>query len=283
MEAPRGLLGYKSMKIGYGGTVKVLYDGRPDMGAHVIVSGQGCAAVRDRGDFREFLQAWLREGAKVTKLHLAIDDQAGYSPTFQQLEGLLRTKQCTTHWKVGRKMDSFGIGGEGEKDGNTLYAGSQQSESYLRVYDKRAERLARGELAADLPESWTRWEFAFQKDKAHAAAVVLADHGWEAAVGLLRSCIEFKHGPQPANVSRWKVAKWWEQLTEAAKRAFELPGREPVTVDKALAYLAKQVAPTMAYLVKALHGEIGWFEDMLSNGSMRLSARHRQALALGAT
>ena len=71
--------------------------------------------------------------------------------------------------------------------------GSRQSETYLRVYDKRMEAAGKGNTVEG---PWVRWELEFKKDRAQLCIDLFAHLSldeWRAfTVGLLKSCISFR-------------------------------------------------------------------------------------------
>jgi DNA relaxase NicK len=59
----------------------------------------------------------------------------------------------------------------GVRTGETLYFGSRESQSMLRVYDKRLELQAKGR--EDAASYGVRWEMEFKQDRAQACAKAL--------------------------------------------------------------------------------------------------------------
>ena len=97
--------------------------------------------------------------------------------------------QCVTRAAQVRHIVSNLTHGDGATTGETMYFGSPQSQTLLRIYDKRLELQSKGQ------ENWqeygTRWELELKKDRDEqcARAVATLDEAdWkELVIGLLRS------------------------------------------------------------------------------------------------
>ena len=108
--------------------------------------------------------------------------------------------QCVTRAAQVRHIVSNLTHGDGATTGETMYFGSPQSQTLLRIYDKRLELQSKGQ------ENWqdygTRWELEFKKDRAEQCARALAtldEADWkEFVIGLLRSYVDFRQIPKDA-------------------------------------------------------------------------------------
>lgn len=103
-------------------------------------------------------------GLTCTRLDLARDVTSNLTPAWlwkARQEG--RTRSLWRRWKW---IDEGGTG-------QMVRCGGKESETALRVYDKRAELLAKGERCP-FPRL-TRWELVLRGDRAHAAFLALAD------------------------------------------------------------------------------------------------------------
>jgi phage replication initiation protein len=102
--------------------------------------------------------------------------------------------QCVTRAAQVRHIVSNLTHGTGATTGETMYFGSPQSQTLLRIYDKRLELQSKGQ------ENWqeygTRWELELKKDRAEQCARALAtldEADWkELVIGLLRSYVDFR-------------------------------------------------------------------------------------------
>lgn len=134
-----GLNGYKD-RLFYDG-ISIMYNGREDMGICVQFSGQGCRTFETYGSgdfdsiFREILDNYSDtaedRNMNITRLDVAYDD----------FERLIDIKQvlsdCQSGNFVSRCVDwSVTVGNKG----CTINHGSNRSNVYIRIYDKKAEQ-----------------------------------------------------------------------------------------------------------------------------------------------
>lgn len=133
---------------------------RPEMGVHLAFGGRALRACAEGGHPATELMQWMmNEGAKITRLDLAIDvfdveiDPAALAAAARVPNAPGSAKK----WRVWR----------GEDEGCTAYIGSRKSEKFLRIYDKAAE-------TGDKSRPWTRFELELKGDAARAAANHLA-------------------------------------------------------------------------------------------------------------
>lgn len=128
--------------------------GEVRMGIHIILSGKSLNALRERLDTRSIIEAVVIRDAKITRLDIAIDVIEGFST-------------------VGDTVKSMGVGVfprakrtrhiVSENGGETFYVGSPQSTKMLRIYNKKAERIAYGQ---PVDYEWVRYEVELKEDSA---------------------------------------------------------------------------------------------------------------------
>ena len=145
-----GRYGYQFAYTAVGCTLLFTPD-RPDV--HVQLTGRGC----DNFDCMN-----LPANAKITRLDLAFDSFDG-NYTVEDIWGcLLRTETAGT----ARSITGY-VGFAGKTSGRTIYIGSPQSNTRLRIYDKAAEQGILLEQRADYKD-WTRFELQLRSHMAHA-------------------------------------------------------------------------------------------------------------------
>ena len=203
----RGAYGYRRRAVW--GHVTCLYDGSPEQGYHVVVTGQGCRQMEALGGVRDWHQ-WLDDrvldGVRFTRLDLAIDDREVGRPV-ELLEEAMDAGLVVTRWRSGRRVQSWDCAG---REGRTVYFGSSNSAAMLRVYDKAAEQGVEG--------PWVRWELQLRDERAGLMARMLAEEGLEAGFGVLRGYLEVKAAATGDERSRWPVAPWFLELVQAASK-----------------------------------------------------------------
>ena len=110
--------------------------------------------------------------------------------------------------------------------GDTLYCGSRESGTYIRIYDKSDE------YGLELGRVW-RFEVEFKQDKAAVVAALIRDQGIEIAQDIVWTALKSRNIPSP------KIG----QTVNLKARKVTLS-----TPDMKLAWLGRQVKPTVEYL-----------------------------------
>jgi phage replication initiation protein len=170
----KGGLGYQNCAIA--GHARVYYNGQPGMGKHVSLPGQACRELEasgalerdDVGGWPGFLGQLRSKGYHITRLDVALDDRDGQLDIGTMREAA-EAGHYTSPWQAFEIVRSRKR--RGEDFGDTLYFGSPRSDVHLRVYDKAAERSAKGE---SVEGSWTRVELQAKDKHAEAIAGLLA-------------------------------------------------------------------------------------------------------------
>lgn len=197
---------------------------RNDMGVCLDISGQGCRELETLGlDWGKFLRK-IRDlrCVNVTRLDLAYDDHSGVLDLHrvaQDTQDRCYTSHCRKTkvlWSDNSTLDVQGL---------TVYVGSEKSDTFLRMYDKAAEReYNQKEL------HWVRVELQLRNGCATNAAWRLAavcDVG-SLVSGILRNYIVYRENSTDENKSRWPVAEYWAKLLQDMERIrlYTTPGEE---------------------------------------------------------
>jgi len=230
VERPRGGMGYRRS---WAARDAVAFtDGQPGMGVHVRISGRALAELSV--GFPRMVNWWNYTQAaagRLTRLDVAWDDIAEDGPGLlyigrmrRELEAdhaVMRARTSGPRWR--RRA-----GGE-EVVGETLYIGRWGGHTFIRVYDKRAEQLAKlgpdDPKRAALPAHWIRVEMEMRHEAADAMMTVLREEGWAGAAEVLRGHLDFRVPTADKTRTRWPAANWWQALTGAAAPA-RLEGRD---------------------------------------------------------
>lgn len=127
-------------------------ENRPNMGRHVIFSGQCCDIIGD--NLKECLCFVNSQGYKTTRIDLAID-VFNTNLSLSHMQSLVSRKELNCHAQVAPlHRDLLG-------EGVTVQLGKAGSGAFLRVYDKAAEQK--------LTSSWIRIEISYGAIKAKKA------------------------------------------------------------------------------------------------------------------
>lgn len=274
-QMDHGFLGYRSGLVN--GGVKILYDGNPGMGIHVQVSGTGCRELEASGlvrDWQQFLVG-LVQVARLTRLDVAMDDREELID-LDRVRDCIATNNVVTRFK-GWSEDTSGKFGAEEQQGRTISFGSRTSNTYLRMYNKAAERGVEGH--------WTRVEIEVKGENADALARKIIEGDLGVVAGLLRNYIDFKVPSEgDTNRSRWKSQEWWEKFVAWAERVRLKLDPKVRDLETVKAWLRMQVAPLLAVLVAAEGGDLAVLSKLTHEGKQRWKSRHHELLAgVGAT
>lgn len=131
---------------------------RPDMGQHVIWSGESLRKTPIPA--LELVSFMLSAGASITRIDLAVDC-IGYS---------LMASRATEEIKNGNvktRAQKFPTWHDPANPGYTQYIGTKSSEIFARIYDKAAEMGVVGD--------YTRVELSLKSKRAHGAARQIVD------------------------------------------------------------------------------------------------------------
>lgn len=293
----RGGLGYTHSEI-ICETGRVFWSpDRQSQGVHVRLpaSALGWLVASDRwvwADPRAFALFLWQAGAKFSRADFAMDDRTG-ALDLELIDKYYAQGWLTTRWRKGQVIE-----GRLGSRGKTLYFGSRSSESFLRIYDKAAERLDRGEASVatgtalpvarpagdvELAEAspCNRVEIEFKGEKAHAAVVEYIAFGLPAIVGILRGLIEFKEPGEDTNPSRWAPATWWVAFLDGVEKSRLVIAKAEKTVERVARWLEKQVAPSLAFLTLYLGDGMDSIKELIKSGQGRLNPWQVAALTGG--
>lgn len=170
---------------------KIMF-GTPEMGVHIIYSGQALQALHSNDVLiEEIITNAIRTGARATRIDVAMDFYNGRAEVSAYATALERGNAITSA-KSWRKIQN-------SEGGATLYVGARSSERMVRIYDKKAERAAAFEVV-DMA-SWIRAEVEFKGDRAKNLLLALKGNDIDDALrSHLIDAIDFP------NVAEWKQA-----------------------------------------------------------------------------
>ena len=204
------------------------------------IKGEGCREIERRGiDWRMFLLRLKTElRAKCSRCDVAFDDKEGNIIKFNEVKEKLDKHQFVTNFK----NKDYEIHGS-KKKGYSLQFGSRESTQMLVIYDKKKERLYKGE---DCPyDYWVRYEMRFFHEKADRVIddiinayngkinypekkeVEKGDVGFSTyTTGLLYQLLDIKEDNNYSDENQYKaetLPKWKEFLEDALKVSISKP------------------------------------------------------------
>lgn len=164
-------------------------------------SGHACAYLEQVEFLRLGIKTWseflkrlkIKFGQKLDfrRIDLNIDDQVSQGQAYFKPFDLLKFVE-SDRFSYGNST-SYSVQGT-DKSGMTLYLGAKTSSKQIRIYDKKAERLAKLEQDGELLEAWTRTEIQFLRESANAVIEKYISSGislLDLIKGYLKSNVHF--------------------------------------------------------------------------------------------
>lgn len=266
--------------------ISVYHEGSKDMGIHLEMTGQGCRlyealskSKRQGRPWLVLLGMFLDIDANFTRIDAAIDDFHGYFK-ISQLIRKIKKGELISKFKKARGMESIEIK-TGESKGMTIYYGSSKSRIQIRMYEKDHERENAGYELDENIKIWNRTEVQARDERAQKIAGIIArgeDIG-DVVVGILSYYLRFVVKGKDTNRARWKTAPFWEKFLNGVDKLRLTEIAPDRTVEKMERWLEKQVAPSLAILMKAYDGDVGHLYQMISKGNKRLKDKDREMIA----
>jgi len=242
---------------------------------HVDLSA-GIVSTWDETKIRSALTWIFTRGGHITRMDVALDDRAAGVSIAQIKQAVTRSQKFQVI--AGSSLRS------GTSTGDTLYFGSRESQTLLRVYDKRLELEQKGRDEAK--EYGVQWELELKKDRAQACAkalLTLPPEDWrEFLVGILRSYVDFRDTSREADPwekYRAPLLSWWEALTEGFKRCRLVVEKVQQTFDEICQWLGQSIS-AMRALADFRRGE-QFLQELIYAGSKKWKAWHLAMLHEG--
>ena len=272
----RGARGYSdSADILDGGFVAWSSD-KPQNGIHVVLNARSLALLSGYSAL-ELLQFFYSLGGVATRIDFAFDDMSGLLD-LDVIASYLRAGQVSTRWKMFQVVRGRSDVGKSDFQGYTIYVGSRKSESFLRFYDKKAERENKGFEVEH--EKWVRVELELKDKKAAKVFEICAGLVDDVEIseyvsGLLYGLIDFKAwSDTDVLISRVPTARFWKVfLRGVSKVNLSLPKKER-SIDALRGWIADTVAPSLAVVADLPRGD-DWLKNVLRDGRARWKKKHR--------
>lgn len=249
---------------------------RASLEVHVDLSA-GIVAPWPSGKVRMVLQWIMRQEGHLTRLDCALDDRTSLVP-LSTIKHAIGAGQRVTRADRMQSISSRSIHTD-TPSGETLYLGSPQSQTLLRIYDKRLE------LQSKEREDWQdygiRWELELKKDRAQVCGQVLSyleETDWlEFMVGVLQGYVDFRATTRDEEEEfryRAPLLDWWLLLTDGFKKGRLVVEKEAQTLLKVKRWVSQSVAPMLAVSCAADPGGQAWLEKQIvaasADGKVRI-------------
>ena len=263
------------------------------MGFHVSLGSQALgvlAGLDDAWSDHPNLVGWILDdlGGHLTRIDVAFDDKTGMLDLDTMIDAAA-VGEYVSRWREWQRLTSGKTVDGDIVIGSSLYMGSKKSDSQMRAYDKRSERLQKGraDQVAGV-DHWVRVEVQFRRDRANAIgnifkkAKTMARETAEKLSGVLRGLVEFKEPSNDTNKQRQPAAGWWVAFLGGAEKATLAPVVKDVrTVADVMLWISQQVGPSLALVEEGLGKTAAWawLLDTSQESRSRWTARHRSILA----
>jgi DNA relaxase NicK len=277
-ESEKGFRGYPTAKLmtqGKGGVGK-LGSGAPrkPREVHVDLSG-GIVSQWDEAKLKDVLGWIVAQRGHVTRIDVALDDREA-TVAVATIKDAVDAGQAVTRSTKFKALQASNHRA-GVRTGETLYFGSRESQTMLRVYDKRLERQSHG--AEDAAAYGVRWELEFKEERAQACAkafLYLDSEDWRSfIVGVLRSYVDFREITReaaPYEKYRAPLLPWWKALTEGFRRCRLVVQQVRQHLEDVAMWLVKAVSPMLAVVV-ARKGD-QFLHDLIYAGTKKWKSKH---------
>lgn len=285
------------------GNVWILWNGIIEgMGVHVQISGQGISELEARGvtDWRAWLSARLKEGARFSRVDSAFDVQDG-SLTIEQVETAARAGLVSSHFDTLEPVIKFD--GKGEVTARGFNFGNRSADTSICFYDKALEQRrkkleqekqrsgkdavkdadlvdasAYADKQAALEEQWTRCELRNRNARAQELVKRIVTDGWAVVAGVLAAAMDVKERGEASQRCRWQTADWWAAFIGWAEKArLKL---DPIvrTLQSCMVALERQYGPVLSACDAVVPNFWGWLLDVAARRRDSLSSRHRSMM-----
>ena len=181
------------------------------------MSGQGCRAFETygTGNYEMLLELARKDSDNihVTRIDIAFDDMTGIFDI---------DKVCDATRKENFTARTSNYQCIYSNKGNAVYFGSRQSNVFIRIYDKAAER---GYDNKEL--HWIRCELQLKdlnaQNSVHKAQFYTLK---ELYLGIINNYLCFRDPSEDSNKRRWDISDWWKKFIEGAEKisVYSKPG-----------------------------------------------------------
>lgn len=199
----KGAHGYKDRL--YWNCISIHFNGSPDQGVWLEMSGQGCRAFETvgHGDYEHLFRIVLDSGdqMKITRLDVAFDDHTG----ILDLDVITRDTLSGNYVAKAKSWECIQ-----SSKGTSVVIGSRQSSVLIRIYDKAAERNI------DDGSHWVRCELQLRDER----CLEFVDQPYqigETFAGVVLNYLRYVDpDPTDSNKWRWPMTDYWLDLIQDA-------------------------------------------------------------------
>ena len=214
-EPTTGAHGYKKRE--YFGSISIHYDGEPNQGIWLEMSGQGCRSFESfgTGDYESLFRLVEKDPVNIhlTRLDVAYDDHIG----LLNMDDICRQTLYQEYVSKSKEWEVVQ-----SSKGQSVFIGSPTSEVRIRIYDKAKERGYTDDT------HWIRIEIQMRNDRARCFTKYALPVGRTFAGVLVNYLRYVVPSETESNKSRWDMTESWKSVIEDAMALsiYEKPGTE---------------------------------------------------------
>ena len=277
-----GQYGYESQYVL--GDISIMCSTNEQLGVLLELKGRGCRQMESyllaqERSWYDFMLDCLTAGGKMKRLDLAINDRAGILD-IPKLKAKYKAGECMTLFRNQKGYDGTEKCGHDipQNTGETLYLGSTSSELYMCIYQKNYEQSVKKGIELDESEIKNRFEIRLKNERAYYAVVDLltyydAEH---TAFSIINHYVRFLKHDDTLPKGSWELDEDWAWFIGENRESIRLTTQpEPYTLQRAISWVQRQVAPTIKMLQeldKQNHTTI--LHDMIEQAELKDKHKH---------
>ncbi|HGH5378638.1 TPA: replication initiation factor domain-containing protein [Clostridioides difficile] len=278
-----GKYGYESQYVL--GDINIMCSMQEHLGVLLELKGRGCRQIEgylvaQERSWYDFMLDCLTAGSVIKRLDLAVNDKAGILD-IPKLKEKYMAGECISYFRRNKNYtstDKCGGGDIPQNTGETLYLGSTSSELYMCAYQKDYEQYAKNGTDIEDTEIKNRFEIRMKNERAYYAVVDLLTYrdAERTAFSIINHYVCFVDREDDKPKSQWKINDDWAWFVGENREPIRLTTKpEPFTLQKALHWLQRQVAPTIKMvqeLDRQNHTTI--LQDMIEQAELKDKHKH---------
>ena len=277
-----GKYGYESKYVL--GDINIMCSMQEHLGVLLELKGKGCRQMEcyllaQERSWYDFMLDCMTAGGVMKRLDLAINDKAGILD-IPKLKEKYKAGECMSYFRMQKDYSGTEKCGSDlpKNTGETLYLGSTSSELYMCAYQKNYEQYVKNGTEIEDTEIKNRFEIRMKNERAYYAVVDLLTYrdAERTAFSIINHYVRFVDRENGKPKSKWKLNADWAWFIGEHREKIRLTTQpEPFTLQKALNWLHRQVAPTLK-MVEELDKQNNTtiLRDMLDNTVLKEKHKH---------
>ena len=231
------------------------------MGIHVVITGNGCRMLEKK--FKESDMSWVDylnflkvSNVKFKRVDIAYDDYHKLLDFDVMTEKVIKGEVLSIS-KKKRSVESIDfskleeLGSNGESYGKTLYFGRRGSTLMLRFYDKKQERLKKGDLSVQELDSWQRYEMELRDEKCQQFLnqYIISQDIAKLYKDFLFSSLKFIDITQK-NKSRCPISEFWQKFIDGGEKIKLASKSVDINLESVIRWIDESVYGHLSVLAK---------------------------------